>query len=163
MARHLARHRSIPVLLVVGVLLAVSGVAAAIWTGSAAGAGTVGTGTSVALTLGPGNPGSGLYPGGSADVVLTISNANRAAATVDSLALDPGRGTGGFAIDVGHLGCALSTLTFTTASTGWVVPARVGTVDGSLPVTLSGALSMGIDAADACQGATVTVYLMAGG
>ena len=46
-------------------------------------------------------------------------------------------------------------------SSGWDVPAKVGAVNGTLLVTLSNALSMAASAADACQGATFTVYLVA--
>jgi hypothetical protein len=35
-------------------------------------------------------------------------------------------------------------------------------VDGTLAVTLTSAVAMGLDAANACQGASATVYLAAG-
>ena len=43
-----------------------------------------------------------------------------------------------------------------------MVPKKVGAVDGTLSVTLTNALAMGIGAANACQGASVTIYLAAG-
>ena len=60
-------------------------------------------------------------------------------------------------VDAAHPGCAVSTLGFTTQTNGgagWTVAGH-----GSLPVTLAGALSMSASAANACQGATFTVYL----
>ena len=60
-------------------------------------------------------------------------------------------------MDGGHSGCGLAPLSFTTQTNGgagWTVPGS-----GSLPVTLTDALSMGTGAANACQGATFTVYL----
>jgi hypothetical protein len=42
------------------------------------------------------------------------------------------------------------------------VPARVGTGDAALSITLPNALAMEVNAANACQGAVTTVYLAAG-
>jgi hypothetical protein len=151
--------------LLVVLAIATGGVASAFWSGSGNGSGVGATGTTVAVTLGPGTPTAALYPGGRADVVLTISNPNRSAVFVGSLALDTGQGTGGYAVDAGHAGCNVSTLTYarqTNGGVGWTVPARVGAVDGTLSVTLPNALAMGLDAVNACQGAATTVYLKAG-
>ena len=147
------------------VVLAVAGVASAFWRGSGSGSGAGATGTTAAVTLSPGTPTAALYPGGQADVVLTVSNPNRSAVFVGSLALDAGQGSGGFAVDAAHSGCAVSALTYTTRTNGgagWTVPAKVGAVDGMLSVTLPNALAMDINAANACQGAGTTVYLAAG-
>jgi hypothetical protein len=79
---------------------------------------------------------------------------------VGSLALDTSQGTGGFAVDAAHSGCAVSALAFTTQTNGgagWTVPGS-----GSLPVTLTAAVSMSTSAGNACQGATFTVYLQVG-
>jgi hypothetical protein len=60
-------------------------------------------------------------------------------------------------VDAAHPGCVVSTLSFTTQTNGgagWTVPGN-----GSLPLTLASALSMSTSAANACQGATFTVYL----
>ena len=92
-------------------------------------------------------------------MVLTITNPNAAQIRVGSLALDTSQGTGGFAVDGGHSGCGLATLSFATQTNGgagWTVPGS-----GVLPVTLTNALSMGTGAANACQGATFSVYLTA--
>jgi len=151
------------VVLLVGVVGA--GVASAYWTASGGGAGSATTRTAVAVTLSLGTPTASLYPGGQANVVLSVSNPNAASVFVASLALDVSGGTGGLAVDTGHSGCALATLSFTTqtnAGAGWTVPAESGGVDGTLPVTLTNALSMDVSAANACQGASFTVYLAAG-
>ena len=145
--------------------LAVGGGAYAYWSGSGGGAGSATAGTTVAVTLTPGTPAAALYPGGQANVVLTVSNPNASPVHIGSLALDPGQGTGGFAVDAGHFGCAVSALSFTTQTNGgagWTVPAKVGVVNGALSVTLTNALAMGVGAANACQGASSTVYLAAG-
>lgn len=158
--------RAALVVLLAGVIgAALGGVASAYWTGSGGGSGSATTGTTVALTLTPGTPAAALYPGGQADVVLTASNPNPSPVFITSLALDSAQGTGGFAVDAGHSGCAMSALSVTTqtnAGAGWTVPAKAGGVDGTLPVTLTNALSMDAGAANACQGGLFAVYVTAG-
>ena len=92
-------------------------------------------------------------------MVLTITNPDAAQIRVGSLALDTSQGTGGFAVDGGHSGCGLATFSFATQTNGgagWTVPGS-----GTFPVTLPNALSMGTGAANACQGATFSVFLTA--
>jgi hypothetical protein len=158
-------RRTLTVPLLVILALALGGIADAYWRGSGSGAGSATTGTTVAVTLGPATPAATLYPGGQANVVLTVSNPNTSPVHIGSLALDTGQGTGGFAVDAGHSGCAVSTLSFTTqtnGATGWTVAAKAGGVNGTLSITLTNALAMGVGAANACQGASSTVYLAAG-
>ncbi len=140
--------------------LATAGVASAYWAGSGNGAGSANTGTTQAVTLSPGTPTAQLYPGGQAAVALSIANPNPGSVRIGSLSLDTSLGTGGFAVDGAHSACGVASLTFapqTNGGAGWTVPGA-----GSLPVTLAGALSMNGNAANACQGATFTVYLQAG-
>jgi hypothetical protein len=157
-------------LAVLGVLLVllgipVGGVAWSYWSAGGSGTGTGANGTLAAVSLTPGSPAAGLYPGGSTDVVLTATNSNASAVKIGSLLLDTGQGTGGFSVDGGHSGCSVAALSYTTQSNGgagWSVPARVGVVNGTLSITLTHALVMSAAAASACQGATFTVYLVAG-
>jgi hypothetical protein len=138
-----------------------AGVAFAYWTASGAGSGFSVTGTTTALTISQGIPTANLLPGGHTDVVLTMTNPNTAQVKISSLVLDTTQGTGGFASSIS--GCDVSTLTFTTQTNGgagWSVPGKVGTTNGTLAVTLPNALSMSTTAANACQGATFTVYLL---
>ncbi|HEX5090465.1 MAG TPA: hypothetical protein VFV89_21830 [Nocardioides sp.] len=153
-----AARRRIPVVVVVTTLLVVvAGTAFAFWTALGSGSGAATTDGTEALILSPATPTAGLYPGGQAAVTTTVDNPNDAVVRIGSLALDPSQGTGGFAVDAAHSGCAVSTLGFTiqtNAGAGWTVPAH-----GSLPLTLPGAVSMSPSAANACQGARFTVYL----
>jgi hypothetical protein len=129
------------------------------------GAGTAATGTTVAVSLSPGTPTSTLYPGGHASVTLTVSNPNFSPVRVGSLALATTQGTGGFSVDGGHPSCAVAALGFTTQTnggSGWTVGKKVGAVNGTASITLTNALEMATSAANACQGATFTVYLAAG-
>ena len=164
MRPRMPRRMPLAVLLVI-LALPAGGAAFAYWSGSGSGAGSASTGTAVAVTLSAGTPAATLFPGGTANVVLTASNPNASTVRLGSLALDTVQGTGGFAVDAGHSGCAVATLSFTTATNGgagWTVPGKVGAVDGTLSITLTNALAMGVGAADACQGASFTVYLAAG-
>jgi hypothetical protein len=151
--------------LVVSGTLVIGGAASAYWSGAGGGTGAGETDTTVGVTLSPGTPGFALHPGGQTAVVLTVSNPNGSPAVIGSLELDTGQGTGGLSVDGGHSGCAVSALSFTTQTnggSGWTVPARVGAVNGTLAITLANALAMTVTAANACQGATFTVYLAAG-
>jgi hypothetical protein len=97
--------------------------------------------------------------------MLTVANPNRSPVRIGSLSLNTSQGTGGFAVDAGHAGCSVAVLSFTTQTnlgTGWTVPGKVGAVNGSLSITLTAALAMSTAAANACQGATFTVFLAAG-
>ncbi|HZW43572.1 MAG TPA: hypothetical protein VFF32_04155 [Dermatophilaceae bacterium] len=165
MRPRMPRRMPLAVLLVT-LALPVGGAANAFWSASGSGAGSGAAGTTVAVTLSAGTPAATLYPAGAANVLLTASNPNASPVRIGSLALDTSQGAGtGFAVDAGHSGCAVSTLSFTTATNGgagWTVPGKVGAVDGTLPITLTNALAMGVGAADACQGASFTVYLAAG-
>jgi len=165
MKRPRIARRMLQALLLVILALPAGGAAFGYWTGSGSGAGSATTETVVAVTLSPGTPAATLYPGGQANVVLSVSNPNTSPVHIGSLTLDTSQGTLGFAVDAGHPGCAVSTLGFTTQSNGgagWTVPGKVGAVEGTLAITLTNALAMGVSAANACQGATSTVYLAAG-
>ena len=147
------------VLLVLLPVLGAIGAAVAYWNSTGTGSATSTVASSASLTLAPGTPAASLYPGGSSDVSLAVTNPNPGTVVLRSLALDTTRGTGGFAVDAGHSGCALSALSFTTnnnGGAGWTIAA------GSQVVNVAGPLAMSTSAADACQGATFTVYLKAG-
>lgn len=147
------------------VLVAVPIGAYAYWTRTGSGTGSGQSGTTAAITLGPGAPSAGLYPGGNTDVVLTATNTNESSVRIAALHLDTARGTGGFAVDASHSGCDVSALSYATQTNGgagWTVPARVGATDGTLSITLTSALTMSPGALNACQGATFTIYLVAG-
>ena len=153
------------VIVAAAVALGGAGVAYAYWTagGSATAAG--GTGTTVPVVLSTGTPTAALLPGGTSGVVLTATNSNTSPLTINSFTLNTAQGTGGFAVDAGHSGCTLTTLSFpaqTNGGSGWVVPGKVGGTNGTLSITLANSLAMSTSAANACQGATFTVYVVAG-
>jgi hypothetical protein len=155
----------IMIVVAVVVTLGGAGVAYAYWTGSGSGVAVGNTGTTVPVTLGTATPTAALQPGSTAGVVLTATNSNVSPVVINSFSLDTTQGTAGFAVDAGHSGCALSVLSFgtqTNGGSGWTVPGRVGSTNGTLTITLAGSLAMSAAAANACQGASFTVYLVAG-
>ncbi len=140
--------------------LTTTGVASALWAQAGAGSGSAGTGTTQAVTLSPGTASNQLYPGGQSAVAVTVTNPNPGPVKIESLSLDTTQGTGGFAVDGGHAACGVASLSFTTqtnAGAGWTIPAS-----GSSPLSLANSLSMNTNAANACQGASFTVYLKVG-
>jgi len=158
--------------LVIGAIVAVAlvlggaSVAAAYWTagGSGTGQAATGSGTTASLTLSPGTPVAALKPGSTSSVVVVVANANTATVKINTLSIDTSHGTAGFSVDSSHTGCTLSTLSYTSQSNGgagWTVPAKAGSTNGTLTITLAGAIAMSATAPNACQGATFTVYLLA--
>lgn len=143
--------------------LALSGlgsVAYGYWRTVGTGAGSGRTTTLSALTITPGTPANRLYPGTSADLALTIGNANSSAVRVPRLTLDTAQGTGGFAVDGSHSACPVTALSYAAQNNGgngWNVPAN-----GSLVLSLANAVTLAAGAANACQGATFLVYLIPG-
>jgi hypothetical protein len=159
------RQRSWPILLAslaIVVSVAAGGGAWAYWRATGTGVGTGTAGTTVPVSLAPGTAGTGLAPSGSAAVQVVVSNPNTSPIHLGSLSLDPGQGTSGFAVDSAHSGCAVGVLSFATQTGDWMVPASSGSTDGKLAIALPASLAMGAGAANACQGASFTVYLAAG-
>ena len=131
--------------------------ASAYWSGPGGGSGAAGTGTTQPVTLTPGTATAQLSPGGQTAVTLTVTNPNLGSVRIGSLALDTTRGNAGFGVDGAHAGCNTTSLSFTTQTndgTGWSLPAG-----GAVSLNLPASLSMSTSAANACQGASFTVYL----
>jgi hypothetical protein len=141
-------------LLVVGtaaaaVSIAGAGGAYAFWTTSGFGAATASAGTMTVSTqpfvAGDVTATQQLVPGGSADAVLKLSNPNTFPVALISV-----RGTGEA---TASNGCGPTGVTFTDATAlSTTIPAGAITV-----VDLPGAVSMSMDSAAECQGATFTL------
>jgi hypothetical protein len=142
-------------------VVATTGSAQAYWGGSGTTSGTGTSGTEAPLVMSPGTPSTALRPAGEADVVLTISNPNSTAASLTSIDLDTSQGDAGMSVDASHASCDTDALTYAAQTGEWTVPARSGSVDGSLDVVLADALAMDVGADDACQGGTFAVHLKA--
>jgi hypothetical protein len=156
------RKTSVRLAIAVAVGLVATGGALAHYSSVGSGSGNASVASPDPLTIAARTPAAGLlYPGGSGELDAHISNPNPFKVRVNSLVL----GSGGIQADGGHSGCDTSVLHYTTQNnggSGWDVPAKVGAVDGTLDLALTGALAMDSTAADACQGATFTVSLVTG-
>lgn len=130
--------------LVAGMLA--SGVAFAAWTADGTGTGQARATVAEALTASPATASAHLFPGGTGEVKLTISNPNDYDVNVTSIT----NGTG--AITADKAGCTVTGVTFAGATGNWLVDAN-----GSLEVTLANAASMSNDSDNACQGAVFTI------
>lgn len=152
----------VAVVVLVATLL-VTGGAIAFWSGAGSGTTQTRLDDPKPIVMVPGTPSDQIFPGYSANVLAEASNPNPYSVHVDALALDTAVGDGGFDVDAQHGGCALSALTFTTqdnGGAGWDVPPRAADADGVLSIPMIDSLAMDVGAADACQGATFTVYLL---
>ena len=157
-----ARRRRLAIvatLISVSVSVSIGGAAVALWSAGGTGAGAAQSASPVALTLTSGAVSGDLYPGSTATVTTSVTNTNTASVRIVSLALDTTQGTGGFAItgDQPVGGCSPTSFAFTTQNVNTDLAAGA-----SSALTLPGAISLSATAANACQGATVTIYLSAG-
>ncbi|MGW4210215.1 hypothetical protein ACWEIJ_19660 [Lentzea sp. NPDC004789] len=134
------------VIAAVAVVAVGGGVAYAAWSSTGSGTGTVTSTTSANSAITPVS-GSGLYPGVTVDVVVSIDNPNSYPVKVTSIA-DSSSSVNG--------GCAAGTVT--TSSTGTDFTPVVA-AHGSQQYTLKA--KMNADAAEACKSITFTVPLNA--
>jgi hypothetical protein len=146
----MTRHLPSPTLVIAVTCAAVlaGGVASAAWhsTGSGTGSATSAAGLAPFHTTATVPQGTLLYPGGSAPLTLDIDNTGHDyALTVTSVALDTSRPV---------TGCTSPALTVSAGAwSGVVVPA--GGTSG--PITIPGAVSMGLAASSDCQGEALTI------
>ncbi|MGW4210217.1 hypothetical protein ACWEIJ_19670 [Lentzea sp. NPDC004789] len=119
-----------------------SGVAYAAWTSSGSGSATTKAGTAQAPVVSGGAVTTGLlYPGGTGDAVVTVSNPNPYPVIVTTVAPN---------------GPATCGVTFSQRSPGTALAANSGPV----AITLTGAVTMGSNAANTCQGASIDVPVL---
>lgn len=131
----------------IAVLAIGGGVAYAAWSSTGAGSGTVGSKTSVASVITPVAGTTGLYPGGSVDFQVTISNPNDYPVKVTSIAA----GASDETVD----GCLAGTVTSAAVSN------PTGTIDAGQSGTYTLQATMKADAADNCKSQTFSLPLTA--
>lgn len=139
---------------VVGALVAV-GVASASWRATGAGSGYARATQAIELTTvdASATTTAQLYPGGTGDVIVVVSNPNPFPLDLDSIV-----GSGTISSDRGAACDASTGVTFSARSgLGLVVPAS-----NTLRVTLAGAAAMSSASANACQGAVFTIPVTLG-
>jgi len=149
-----SRARGVKVAVLTGVLsLAIgAGTAYAYWATDGSGGGSAAAGDMQTVTvdaLVPGDtPASTLIPGGSADVVLRVTNPNSYSVQVYSVT-----NNGTATADNTHPSCTTTGVTF-AGTPGPLSPAVSIAANSSTLVTLPGAASMDATSQSACQGAT---------
>jgi hypothetical protein len=165
----LTKNRPRAMLIAAAAAVGITAGAFGFWMANGSGEATTVLGSPDQLTLSEGTQQGQLSPGRDANVHTVATNNNPYFVTIGSLALDTAAGTAGFDVDAGHSGCDLSAIHFTPQpapvgifGSGWRIPPKVASDEGTLTIELSGALAMDADAADACQGASFTIHLVAG-
>ena len=149
--------KKLTALAVATAVLTVAGIAGAAWLSSGTGDGTATAGVAVDIDAEGGAVTTDLlYPNGSGDVQLTISNPNPYNVEVTNINLNTadvdGIVSGLESCDVGGHG-----VEFADQEASWIVPAADEIGDGELPVTLEGAASMSNDSHTSCQGQDFTI------
>ncbi|KIC69429.1 hypothetical protein [Pseudarthrobacter phenanthrenivorans] len=136
-----------------GILLAAgAGTAYAYWAAAGAGAGTAAAGTMQAVTVDAlvagDSPRTALVPGGTADVVLRLTNPNPYSVQVYSVTAN-----GPATADTAHSGCTTTGVSFTGPAAP-LSPATFIPANSSTLLTLPGSAAMDTTSLAACQGAT---------
>ncbi len=155
MKKHLSKKRVVLAAIVVVALALASGVAYAYWTSTGSGSGSAAAATASNFTVDV-QLAAGIHPGGSAAVTGNVTNGTSTALQLHQVVGD----TVPVTVDITHNGCAVADFTVGTMSiTGGVqtLAASSGTA------AFTGSLAMANTAAnqDACQGATITLHLVA--
>lgn len=150
--------RSVDVLtagLVVVLAVLAGGAAYASFTAGGSGSGTAPTGTMQPVTVsaftGGDLPSSTLIPGGTADVIVRVTNPDASAVQVYSVAAN-----GAITADPAHAACTTTGVTF-TAPTSPLSPTVSVPANSSLLFHLAGAAAMSLASESACQGATFQI------
>jgi hypothetical protein len=148
-------------LIAIAILAGGAAGALAYWDGSGSGSATTVLADTQSLSFTPGTPSADLYPGNDTSVAIVVSNPNPYFVQISSMVLDTGSGSA-FAVDAAHSGCSVATLSFIpqdNEGSGWRIPPRAGTTDGTLAIDMPEAIKMSAAATNTCQGATFTVAL----
>jgi hypothetical protein len=153
-----ARTRGVlrtPAILAATIALAIAaggGIAYAYWSATGSGNASAANGTMQPVTVtafvGGDTPNATLIPGGSADVILRVTNPNAYPVQVYGVA-----GNGAITADPAHSACTTTGVTF-TAPAGPITPTVTVPAGAALLVHLAGAAGMNAASQSACQGAT---------
>ena len=150
--RKAVRRRAVALVGSVAILMGVAaGSAWAYWSTSGSGSGSAKAGSPTAVTVdaAAGSPSTGLVPGGSADLVLTLDNPNGSAVTIVGVAQK------GTANVVGGSGCTAANAGVSVRSqTRLSVPVAPGT---GVTVHVPNGVSMSGSSDGGCQGASFHV------
>lgn len=155
------RTRRLTTVAVLVAVLAIAGIAFAVWTANGTGSGNAKALTAASVTVNAVTGAADLYPGGPGGAVyFTLTNTNPYAITFDELTAASVSGvSGGIG---GSPACATTDLTVATMPiTGLSLTVGANTTSGTQ--SIAGVVSMNSSAPDACQDATFTVSLTLSG
>ncbi|MGD0985617.1 MAG: hypothetical protein ABSA65_17670 [Acidimicrobiales bacterium] len=116
--------------------------------GSGTGSGSTGTLRTVTVAT-VGTPTVPLFPGGTGDVVFSVTNPNDFTVSLVSVS-----GDGTITADADHSGCTTTGVTLSVPPVDLPISIPAETVQ---PIDLSGAASMSPSSLSACQGATFSI------
>jgi len=143
------------VALILGLALFAGGTAYAMFSAGGSGTGSAPTGTMQDVTVsaftGGDQPATTLIPGGTADVIVRVTNPNPAPVQVFSV-----EGNGAITADSAHSGCTTTGVAFTAPSSP-LNPAVTVPAGSSLLFSLPGAAGMDLTSQSGCQGATFQI------
>lgn len=132
-----------------------AGIAFAAWTSTGTGSGSATAGSDQGLTVTGGTTVTGLFPTGSKDVTVTVTNNNDYKAVMDTI-------TAGATTVTGNTGTCTATVVSTVDKSGLTdVLDAAGGANDSVDYTF--AFSMTNSAEDGCQGATFSIPFTATG
>ena len=143
----------------VNILVLAGGVASAAWGSSGTGTAASKALTFQTLTVQNGTVTGQLYPGGSGDAVLSVTNSNPFAVKITQIAQDTS--TGKFVSS--DQGAACTDASGSTHPTGVTLATATGSpiatvgANATATVTLTGKVSMSASSDTGCQGATFTI------
>lgn len=127
------------------------GIAFAAWTSTGTGTGSATAGDAAVLGVAQDAAVGGLFPTGTKDVSITVTNTNSYPIKVSSLV------PGAVSVDSGHAGCTSPAVTFSSLT---ALTDRVA-AGGTKTYTVNAA--MGADSSNGCQGATFSTPYTATG
>lgn len=140
-----------------------AGTAFAYWTSTGTGSGTAGVGTDTAVSIAT-DAVTGLYPGSTLDLNLTVQNTNPYAVFLAS-------GIGGtVSVDSAHSTCGIDNFQITAPTAGINIPAQVAATTGNpdpaeytngtaykITMLAKADTTVAANNQNACKGATVTI------
>jgi len=137
----------------------------AAWNASGAGSGSATARSALGLTTVDASVSpdlAGLYPGGTAQLRLSVHNSNPYSVSVTNVVRDPAfTDATAITVDGGHSGCLPSNVTFSATGT-LATPVTVGATS-TAAIPLAGTVHMINDADNSCQGAIFTIAVQASG
>jgi hypothetical protein len=148
----MSKRKKLFVALVGVAVLAIGGVAVALWTANGSGSGQAEAISAITINVNATSGTADLYPGAAGDVYFTLTNDNPYQVTFASMT------AGTVTVDAGHSACTPATyVTVDNVPSGLTLVAAANTTTGAL--SIDNVVHLDVSAPDACQGAVFTIPL----